>query len=180
MTDAVLVIDMLKDFVRGKLKCERAEKIIPNLQKLLESARENDVPVIYSGDTHKEEDTELEVWGPHAMEGTEGAETIEELKPKEKDYEVPKTTYSAFFETNLHQLLQKLGVDRVIITGLHTNVCDRHTSADAFFRGYKIAVPKDGVEAFTEKEQKEGLEYLKKIYGAEITSVDELVKYWSE
>jgi nicotinamidase-related amidase len=178
MSDAVIVIDMLNDFVTGKLKCDRAKLIIPSLQKLLKAAREKGIPVIYSGDAHTEGDFELTVWGPHAMKGEEGAEVIPELKPEKGDCIVDKTTYSAFYNTNLHKLLQELGVERLIITGIHTNICDRHTAADAFFRGYKITVPKDCVQAFTQKEHEEGLEYLKTVYAAEIKTADELIGEW--
>ena len=36
---AVIIIDMLNDFVTGNLKCERAQRIIPNLKRLIEEAR---------------------------------------------------------------------------------------------------------------------------------------------
>ena len=51
-TKAVVVIDMLNDFVTGSLKCDRAQRIIGPLQKLLETARSKGVPVIYSNDCH--------------------------------------------------------------------------------------------------------------------------------
>lgn len=60
---------------------------------------------------------------------------------------LPKRTYSAFHETGLDPLLRNLGVESVVITGLHANICDRHTTADAFFRGYGVIVPTDGVDA---------------------------------
>jgi len=176
MAFAILVIDMLNDFVTGKLKCDRAKNIIPNLKKLIEAAREKKVPVIYCNDSHLPVDRELKLWGPHAMRGTEGAQVIPELKPEKNDFIVNKRTYSAFFETGLDPLLRDLGVDTVIITGLHTNICDRHTAADAFFRGYKIIIAKDAVEAFTEKDQVEGLEYLKSNYKADIKTVDEIIE----
>lgn len=76
----------------------------------------------------------------------------------------------------LRSLYHGVGVNTVILTGLHTNICVRHTAADAFFRGYKIIVAKDGVEAFTEKNQKEGLEYLTDIYNAKIQTVDKIIE----
>ncbi|KUO42994.1 MAG: nicotinamidase [Hadesarchaea archaeon YNP_N21] len=176
MKGAVLVIDMLNDFVKGELKCERAERIIPNLRRLIQAARERGVPVIYSNDAHLPVDHELKVWGPHAIKGTKGAEVIPELSPTDKDFVLEKRTYSGFFETGLDQLLRDLGVDTVIITGLHTNICDRHTAADAFFRGYKVVVASDGVEAFTQKDHEEGLEYMKMAYGAEVKTVAEIIK----
>jgi len=176
MGKAVIVIDMLEDFVYGKLKCERALRIIPPLKKLLAEARKRKVPVIYSNDAHLPIDNELNVWGPHGMKGTKEAEVIKEIKPEKGDYVIGKRTYSGFFGTDLDMLLRDLKVDTVIITGLHANICVRHTSADAFFRGYKIIIPEDAVEAFTEKDYNEGLEYLKMCYKAEVKKVDEVIK----
>lgn len=173
---AIIVIDMAKDFVYGKLKCERAWRIIPNLKKLVEEARKLEVPVIYVNDAHLPVDPEIKLWGEHAMKGSEGMQVIDEIAPREGDYVLEKRVYSAFYETGLDLLLRSLGVDTVILTGLHTNICVRHTAADAFFRGYKIVVPSDAVEAFTEKDHVEGLEYLKRVYGAEITTVDKLLE----
>jgi len=173
---AIVVVDMLNDFVTGGLKCDRAQRIIPNIKKLLEAARKKNVPVIYVGDAHLEGDSELRVWGPHGMKGTKGAETIPELAPQKGDFVLEKRFYSAFFETGLDSILRSQGVDTVVVVGLHTNICDRHTSAGAFFRGYKVIVPEDGVDAFEEKIHKDGLEYLKMAYKAEIPTVEELIK----
>jgi nicotinamidase-related amidase len=172
---------MLNDFVTGELRAERAGRIIQPLRKLTEAARKHGIPVIYSNDAHYREDFEVvHKWGSHAIKGTPGAEVIPELKPKEQDFIVEKRTYSGFYETGLEPLLKSLyngeGVKTVILGGLHTNICVRHTSADAFFRGYKIVIAEDGVEAFTEEAHKEGLKYLKDIYNAEIKTVDEIVK----
>jgi len=176
--EAVIVIDMLNDFVTGKLRCERADHIIPNLQKLLAAARKQGVHVVYSSDAHLKEDYELRVWGEHAMKGTKGAEVIPELRPDSTDYVFEKRTYSAFFETGLDQLLRSLAVTKLYITGIHTNICDRHTSAEAFFRGYELVILQDGVEAFDEKAQTEGLEYLRLNYKAEIKTVEEVIESW--
>ncbi|RLG19205.1 cysteine hydrolase [Candidatus Micrarchaeota archaeon] len=176
MKAAVVVIDMLNDFVTGSLKCERAQRIIPNLKLLIKTARKKKVPVVYVGDAHLDSDNELNVWGPHGMKGTEGAKTIPELAPAEGDYVLEKRTYSSFFETGLDPLLRNKGVDTVIVTGLHTHICVRHTSADAFFRSYKVIVPEDCVDSFTEQDHAKGLEYLKMAYKADIPKAAELVK----
>jgi nicotinamidase-related amidase len=176
MGKSVIVVDMLDDFVYGKLKCDRGPKIIQPLKKLLAEARKKKVAVIYSNDAHLPVDRELDVWGPHGMKGTKEAEVIKELKPEKGDYEVGKRAYSGFFATDLDMLLRDLKVDTVIIAGLHTNICVRHTSADAFFLGYKVVIPEDGVEAFTEKDYKEGLEYLKMCYKADVKKIDDIIK----
>ena len=178
---AVIIIDMLNDFVAGDLKCERAQHIIPNLKRLVETARKHNIPVIYSNDAHYPQDHEVvDRWGKHAIKGTKGAEVIPELKPTEKDYIVEKRTYSGFYETGLDPLLRSLyhgeGVKTVILGGLHTNICVRHTAADAFFRGYKIIIARDGVEAFTQEDHEEGLKYLENVYNAKSKTVDEIIK----
>lgn len=49
---AILVIDMQNDFVKGKLKCERASNIIQNIHTLLSESRNNNIPVFYCIDEH--------------------------------------------------------------------------------------------------------------------------------
>jgi nicotinamidase-related amidase len=181
---AIIIIDMLNDFVTGALEVKRAKRVIPNLQRLVEAARKSNVPVIYSNDAHYPQDVEVtRKWGKHAIKGTKGAEVIPELKPAEKDYAVEKRTYSGFYETGLDPLLRSLyngeGVKTLVLGGLHTHICVRHTAADAFFRGYRIIIAKDGVEAFTKEDQEQGLKYLEYVYNARIMTVDEIIKDFS-
>jgi len=174
---AVVVIDMINDFVTGVFKSERAAKIIPNIKRLLEFARKQGVPIIYATDAHLPNvDLEFEVWGLHAVKGSWGAEIINELKPEKGDFRVLKQKYSAFQGTDLDTLLRELKIDSLVLTGVVTDICIQHTAADAFFRGYKLIVPKDCVEAVDESTQKAAIEYLKKVYGCEITTADELLK----
>lgn len=172
---------MLNDFVTGKLKCERPAHIIPNIKKLAFAAHKNHVPVIYGNDAHLPVDEEVvERWGKHAIKGTHGAKVISALSPQKRDYIIEKRTYGAFHETGLDMLLRDLyhgeGIRTVILTGVHTHICIKHTAADAFFRGYKIIVAKDAVEAFTQEAHEKGLEYIKDIYNAKILTVDEIIK----
>jgi len=182
---AIILVDMLNDFVTGKLEVKRTKYIIPNLKRLVEAARANNVPVIYSNDAHYPQDVEVtRKWGNHAIKGTEGAKVIPELEPAKEDYVVEKRTYSGFYETGLDSLLRSLykceGTKTVVLGGLHTHMCVRHTAADAFFRGYNIIVAEDGVEAFTRRDHEEGLKYLENVYNAKIMTVDEIIKEFSE
>ena len=177
---AILVVDMLNDFVTGALTCERAKAIVPATAKLLDAARAAGVPVIFCNDAHiKGIDRELALWGDHAIAGTKGAEVIPELKVCEKDYVVPKRRYSGFFHTDLDLLLRELGVDTVVMTGLHTHMCVRHTTADAYCLGYNIVVAKDATDSFTKEDYDYGIKYLKEVYGAEITDVESLLAKWN-
>ena len=181
MKQAVLVVDMLNDFVTGALACDRGKAIVPKLKKLVESARKAKVPVIFCNDEHiKGVDHELKLWGDHAIRGTEGAKVIPELGVSDGDFVVPKRRYSGFFATDLQLLLTELGVDTVILTGLHAHMCVRHTAADAYCLGYNIEVAKDATDSFTQEDYDGGIKYLQTVYAANITDVDSIVSKWGK
>ena len=175
---ALLIIDMINEFVKGNLRVKGAKEIIPVIRRLLDTARERGIAVIYANDSHKPTDPEIQLWGRHAMEGTEASEVVEELKPAEGDYLVKKTTYDAFFGTEMEELLRKLSVDVVCITGVVTSICCQHTAASAFFRGFKVIVVSDATADLDEETHKKALEYMRKIYGARILTSEELMKEW--
>ncbi len=173
---AVLVVDMLNDFVTGALKCERGAAIVPKTAELLSAARKNGVNVIFCNDAHiKGVDHELKLWGDHAIAGTPGAMVIPELCMCDSDYTVPKRRYSGFFHTDLDLLLRELGVDTVILSGLHTHMCVRHTAADAYCLGYNVIVASDATDSFTQEDYDYGIKYLKEVYAAQIYTVNELI-----
>jgi nicotinamidase-related amidase len=73
-------------------------------------------------------------------------------------------------------LLRELGVKTLILTGIATDVCILHTAADAFFRGYEVLVPEKCTESFTEEGLKMGLDYMKRVYGARVVKLEELLR----
>jgi nicotinamidase-related amidase len=171
---ALIIVDMLNDFVDGKLANPKAQAIIEPLQRLLAHAREQEWVVVFSNDAHHPDDPELRVWGWHAMAGTPEADVIPQLEPREGEIVSPKRHYGAFDSTGLDEQLKRLGVDEVVITGQHTHICVRHSSYGALTRGYKIAIPRDAVCGFEGVDEDEALAYLEMAYGAQVTNVDEL------
>ena len=115
-------------------------------------------------------------WGPHAITGDKGSEIIDELKPGREDYVIEKRRYSGFYEADLDLTLRELGVEVLILTGLHTNCCVKHTAADAYFRGYKIIAPEDATEDLTKEDHDHGLEEMKKFYKAEVTTTSDVIR----
>ena len=76
---ALLVIDLANDFVYpggtiadagGPEYQARVQAMLPRLARLVESARERGILVIYATDAHTPDDSELRKWPPHAMAGT--------------------------------------------------------------------------------------------------------------
>ncbi len=175
---ALIIVDMLEDFVGGALANPRAASIVPALRQLLAHAREAGWVVVFSNDAHHADDPELRVWGPHAMAGTPGAQVIKALEPHPGPREIvsPKRVYGAFDFTGLDERLKSLGVDEVVITGQHTHICVRHSSYGALIRGYRITIPRDAVCAFEGVDEEPALDYLARTYGAAIATSAELIK----
>ena len=170
MKTAVLVIDMIKEFVTGRLGGAHAQIVVPTIKRLIEAARSSDSPVVYVTDAHlKGADHEFNIWGSHAIAGSAEAEIVPELAPLEKDHRLYKRRYSAFYATGLDALLRELNVSTIVLTGVLTNICIQHTAADAYFRGYKVVVPTDSINALTPEEQEASLAFMKRMYDAEIT-----------
>jgi nicotinamidase-related amidase len=174
---ALVIIDMLTDFVDGALANPRAQAIVPPLKTLLEHARREGWVVVFSNDAHEPGDPELKVWGDHSLAGSPGAQVIPELAPQPGERELisPKRVYGAFDGTGLDEQLGRLDVTEVVLAGQHTHICVRHSAYGALIRGYEITVPRDAVCTFEGVSQEDALEYLRGVYGARITSVDELV-----
>lgn len=171
----VVVVDMINDFVTGKFGNERTRSIVPNIVSLLEKARKQDIPVIYLVDAHSRTDPELDIWGEHAMEGSEGAELIPELTLGEGDIVIKKNWYSGFIDTKLPELLKKLDVDIIIFAGVSTDICIQNNVSFAYFAGYRTVVPMDCTASIDEKSYELSLKYMKNIYGTEITTSDEVL-----
>lgn len=178
MKEAVIVIDMVNDFVTGKFKNEYAQQIIPATQQLLTAAHYHHVPVIYCCDAHLPHDFELKVWGEHCMDGTWGAQIIPELKPQSQDYVLKKRTYCAFFQTGLDSLLRELNVKNIILTGVVTNICVINSAAAGFFNGYHVIVPPETTASTTTDKTQSSLKYMQHNYATEITAVKDIIKQW--
>jgi nicotinamidase-related amidase len=189
---AVLVIDFANDFVYpggviadagGSEYQARAQAIIPTLRRLLDAARQAGVCVMYTTDAHTPEDSELRKWPPHAMKGTPQADIVPQLRPQPGDVVLEKRTYSPFLSSDISHELEKRGIRRLYITGLHTDCCARHTSGDAFQRGYDLVWVTDALEAFTDEAHNAGLEYFRQWYATDperqLRTADEVIAEWS-
>ena len=183
MKTALVVLDMLFDFVDGTLANPAAKPIIGAIGDLTEAARRrDDWVVVYANDAHRPGDFELEVFGEHAMAGSPGAQVVAELTPLEGDLVVPKRYYSAFTETDLDATCRVHNVGKMVVVGQHTNCCCRHTTYDAFLRGIEVAVVSDATCVFEpmvgdkyDQVQSEALEYLTTFYNSQVLESAELL-----
>ncbi len=189
---AIILVDMARDFVEpggfiadagGPEYQEKVRALLGPLSRLLDAAREADVTVVYSTDCHTPEDSELKKWPPHSMKGTKWAEIVPELIPQPGDLDIPKTTYSGFQSSDIESQLKSRGIETLYITGLHTDCCCRHTSGDAFQKGFDLVWVTDVLQAFTDEAHESGLKYYKTWYATDperqFKTSDEVIKSWS-
>lgn len=167
----LLVIDMLKDFMAegGALYCgEDSRKIIPFIEKKIEEYRASGGRVIYVCDAHAQNDKEFSRFERHAVKGSEGAEVIDELKPRPEDVVIEKTTVKPFYGTELAMLLKEIDPAEVGVVGVCTSICIIEAVSDLRVRGYRTVVYKDGVADFDEKAHEHALKQIADVYGAEV------------
>ncbi|WP_221354135.1 isochorismatase family cysteine hydrolase [Streptomyces beigongshangae] len=143
---ALIVIDMIStyDHEDAEHLLPAARKAVPAVVRLLERARERDVPVIYVNDnfgewrSHHGEMLETALAGPHA-------DLVEPIRPDDRSLFVVKARHSIFFETPLHYLLSQLGVGHVVLCGQLTEQCVLYSALDAHIRHLEVTIPSDAV-----------------------------------
>ncbi|MCX7912492.1 MAG: nicotinate phosphoribosyltransferase, partial [Dehalococcoidales bacterium] len=154
---------------------ERARRIIPNIQRLLERRLAEGAKVFFICDNHDRDDAEFAMFPPHCIAGSPEAEVIPELA-KYPGEVIPKKRYSAFYGTDLEKRLQALKPAKLTVCGVCTDICVLHTVADARNRGYAVEVPADCVASFDDKAHYYALEHMEKVLGARLITPKPEVK----
>ncbi|MCR8453721.1 MAG: cysteine hydrolase [Crenarchaeota archaeon] len=174
---SLIIVDMQNDFVSssGALYVKGAEKIIPRIQNLIRKAREKDVLIVFTMDTHRQDDFEFKVWPKHVIEGSWGWQIVDELKPREEDVIIRKMRYDAFFGTPLDHILRIRGIEYVVVCGVVANICVLHTAGTAALHGYKVVVPMDATVAITDFDYYAALRQIYFLYRGIITESDGIV-----
>ena len=178
MANAVLVVDMLRGFLEEgyPLYCgQRARRIIPNIQRLLEQEIEKGSKIFFICDHHDPDDREFKMFPPHCVEGTEEVEVIPELARYPGEI-IPKKRYSGFFGTDLDERLKALSPEKVIVCGVCTDICVMHSVANARNRDYEVEVPVDCVASFDEGAHRFALEHMEKVLGAKLVRPPKVIE----
>lgn len=168
---ALVVADMLNDFIdpQGALYVgPTGREIIPFIAQKAEDVRAGGGVVIFVCDAHAPDDREFKRFPPHAVSGTWGSQVIPELSLKPGDYRVDKTRYSCFSRTNLDDILEKEGVDRVEVVGVCTSICVMETIKELFDRDIPALVYREGVADFDPEAHAFALKHMERIFGAKV------------
>ena len=174
-TTALLAIDILGE-VEDHPAADVMAPAYAQAARLAACCREHEIPVIFTNDAHLSGiDRELVLWGEHGIAGSDEAQVAAIMKLSDEDYIIEKRRYSGFFQTGLRLLLEELGAKTLILCGFDTNICVRHTAADAFYNNFDLIVASDATATFLVGDQAQGLEEMKVCYGALIATTDEIV-----
>lgn len=173
----LLIIDMINalDFPGAERMRAKAETVAETVLALREQADRMNVPVVYVNDNygqwHSEKSKIVEVCG---SSGSQGGAIVARIAPREGDYFVIKPQFSGFYSTNLPVLLPKLGVSRLVLTGIAADICVLFTAADAHMREYQLWVPSDAVASEGAERTQWALDIMHKSMGAETASTGDL------
>lgn len=140
---ALLVIDMQEYFCNPQSHAyfKDARKIVPNIQKLITTYRQQSRLVIFTRYALLRTDAPGPMgrwWNEVLYDDEPMAPLIDAIDPFPQEPVIRKTQDSAFFETNLEQILKNHHVSNLVITGVLTHLCCETTARDAFMRNYDV------------------------------------------
>jgi nicotinamidase-related amidase len=182
VADALLVIDMQRDYFRdGELERCR-DDLVATINRLAAAAHDAGVPVLEVRTVH---DPEGSTWtismredgGGPAMAGTPGVETVDGLDLGAAPV-VVKTRDSGFHATDLAQRLRALEVGHLVLTGVSTESCIAGTAVDAFANDFAVTIASDATASIEWKLHDDALERMQKQYRQEVRTADEIISAW--
>ncbi len=162
--NAVLLIhDMQQYFVN--IYPQNSSPIVPvieHIQKLKYTAKNNDIPVIYTAQpanqTIKNRALLTDFWG--AGPGEENIAIIDALSPDDDDIQYTKWRYSAFKRTPLLDYMRDNNKDQLIICGIYGHIGILSTALDAFMYDIKPFVIGNAIADFTAEDHQYTLNYI--------------------
>lgn len=145
---AIIVVDMVYDFTNpnGKIFYPLNVDLLPKIHDFVEASREHGALIVYVAHTVTKEDLKKssKMTRECCIEGS-GGELIDERLHviAGVDIIVKKPKYSAFFKTQLDNILKQHGVSTIVVVGTKTNNCIYATVLDAYNLNIKTYVPRE-------------------------------------
>jgi nicotinamidase-related amidase len=181
---ALITIDVQEDFSRQNASAyiSGTDKIISTLAPLVMYYRNRNWPIIHVIRLYQMDGSNVDLCRRSMVEqGTqivapesEGAEPVQELKPDrstqldfelllngdpqqigENEWILYKPRWGAFYQTYLEEMLKKLSVNTVVVSGCNFPNCPRTTIYEASERDFRIVLVKNGVSGLYERAEQE-------------------------
>ena len=190
-------VDTQADFMLpgGKLYVPGAEKLLPNIRRLTDVARQGSAFLVSHGCFHTPDDPEFKIFPPHCVKGTAGAELVPEALtekvvrvPNDAQAKLPedlsqyqqilleKQTLNIFESRHADALVQRLGSQaEFVVFGVVTEYCVSLAAKGLLERGRRVAVVQDAIETLKQEDGKKAIAELERL-GARITTADQALK----
>jgi ureidoacrylate peracid hydrolase len=196
---ALIIVDMQNDFVHpdGGL-AQRAREIpeagidmpflmetIPHVKRLAEAFRKAGRPVVYVAHMLKADysDAQFPYWRfrlpaianrTFIVEGTWGAQIVDDLEPREGEHLVVKKGYDGFSNTPLDTILRNLGVTTCVVVGVTTCVCVSTTLRGGVDHNYRMILVQDAVAEVSRDAHEAELKIMSRAF-ADVKTTDDVV-----
>jgi nicotinamidase/pyrazinamidase len=189
-------VDAQEDFMKpgGKLYVPGAEKLLPNIQRLSNAARQGRVFLVSHGCIHSQNDPEFAQFPPHCIRETSGAQLVPEALaekfvtvPNEPRAKLPtdlerfqqivleKQTLDIFESRHAAALLERLPRDaEFLVFGVVTEYCVRLAAKGLLERGRRVAVVRDAIETLNPEEARRTMAELSELGATTITTDEAL------
>ena len=187
-------VDVQRDFVLpgGKLYVPGAEKLLPNIKRLTDAARQGKVFLVSHGDFHAPNDPEFQIFPPHCVKGTQGSELVPEAitgqvlqVPNEPEAKIPedlspyqqilleKQTLSIFESRHAEELVRKLGSHaEFVVFGVVAEYCVSFAVKGLLERGRRVAVVQDAIETLKREDGEKAVAEFQRL-GARLITTDQ-------
>jgi nicotinamidase-related amidase len=196
---ALIIVDMQNDFLHrdGNLSHIAREHpefsidmpflvgTIPNVKRLANAFRTAGRPVVYLAHVLKPDysDAAFPYWRvgiepgssnrTHCVEGTWGAQIIDDLKPQEGEHLVVKKGFGGFSNTPLDTVLRNMGVATCVVSGVTTCVCVSTTVRGGVEHNYRMILVSDAVAEIDRTTHEAELKTMARIF-ADVKTTDEI------
>jgi nicotinamidase-related amidase len=160
----LLIVDMENENAHpdGSLYIgEPVARIIPKIAELRRRVRQAGGLVVHSQSVRRPDALEFTLFKNtvRKVEGSWGADFVDELRPAGDEPVVVKYTHDLFYDTEMEALLKRLGMrpgeGQVIVTGISTRHCVQCAVTGFSIRDYNVYVPMD---CTTQKDEKDVLQ----------------------
>ena len=191
-------VDAQADFMLpgGKLYVPGAEKLLPNIRRLTDAARQGRVFLVSHGCYHTKDDPEFAIFPPHCVQGTPGANLVPEALT-EKVVTVPndpaaslpddlsryqqilleKQTLNIFESRHADELVERLGPNvEFVVFGVVTEFCERFAAKGLLERGRRVSVVRDAIETLNSEDGKRAVAELQALGATFITTEQALTR----
>lgn len=166
---ALVVVDMLYDFIDGSLACQNSEEAVRQTLRFIDSQTDGQggedheildtFPILFIRDHHPADHSSFKeqggIWPSHCVAGTHGGEIHQDLMPYvsdeltfDKGCDKATEQYSGYEGINsagqsLGEVLELLDTTDVYVCGIATEYCVRNTCEDLLKAGFKVSLLKD-------------------------------------